>query len=1018
MGKAGAQDSTSSATGSAAEAGAIGTVDATLGRYRLEHVLGAGAIGVVHAALDCDLHRRVAVKVLRSVSATREAKDRLLREARAMARLAHPNVVTVYEVGTANGRDFIAMELVRGEPLIQWLRAARRPVDAIVDAFVAAGRGLAAAHAAGIVHRDFKPHNVLLSRDGRVAVTDFGLARIAHELPLALDATTPLGGHRVCPPVALTSTGELLGTPAYMAPEQWQGGAVTPATDQFAFCVALWEALGGERPYRGQSPEALRREVVRGPRALDDSRIPRRLRALLRRGLDPDPQRRWASMAALLARLARARRGPRVALASACTLGAAATILAVRANGVAVECAPPARNVTAVWSPLVAAAVGATLSPEHAGVLDTAHRDWLAARAGACVAPLAVQLTQLACLDQVLERFDAIRRGYERVPSSAAEEMQAQLIDPAICIRPVAADVPRLALTASPTVIEGYALYAQSDTADKPSEAQIAALFDERNRDPCARVIAALAFDAASPDVTRRRAVMATARAADDQCGDARLHADLLIRGLPYELELPMIGPRGEAAIAQASAAVRAVMQPDLAAAVAQYRAIVAHQRARWDVAFREVEEELAGYRGRPGGQLFAVLMRNYLRLGRSNPDDLAAAIADVRTWRAFALAAPADRPTGAVDVRPWHPLALANHRVEIVRQLDAVAALARYRLGDASARGALIAAWQAQPRIERSSLPVTGIVVDTAGKPVAGARVAAATSLRADAGGLGLPDLNTYLDYRDPDLRTTTTDAAGRFCLDATLRIAAELDDRRSPARAVAGQIRLVLAPTRMLRGRIDLGDVPYTHVSVTATEEGSRAGIIVLGAIAPDGSFTIAGAPTTPLRLTMAVRQAFDLDRQLAFHRVAAGTIPVAGIRFEIPSSPRTLDVTVRSTVVAPLAGARVAVLEGQHPIHSVPELLELADVNLQLRSAIPWDTSLSERLRPGDLVAHVEHAPPDELTVCASSFFGDPLDLSLDNTVRFAQLAIRCTRVGPDARTVEIAVPPQLSGPAGGP
>src|SRR5215468_3054412 len=166
---------------------------ASLGRYRLERELGAGGMGVVHAAFDPDLERRIALKVLRG-------------EARAMARLAHPNVVTVHEVGTANGRDYVAMELILGETLADWLRSGERRPFEIIAAFLAAGRGLAAAHAAGIVHRDFKPHNVLRSRHGRIVVTDFGLAREAQvERPSRRDAMTSGINPPIAPPTALST---------------------------------------------------------------------------------------------------------------------------------------------------------------------------------------------------------------------------------------------------------------------------------------------------------------------------------------------------------------------------------------------------------------------------------------------------------------------------------------------------------------------------------------------------------------------------------------------------------------------------------------------------------------------------------------------------------------------------------------------------------------------------------------------------------------------------------------------
>ena len=265
-----------------------------LGRYELLRELGAGAMGIVMEAHDSDLDRNVALKLLKK-GRSEDAKTRLLREARAMAKLPHDHVVTVHDVGTIDGQDYVAMELVDGGTLSSWLREAQPPQDAIVAAFVQAGRGLAAAHAAGIVHRDFKPHNVLRHRAGAIKVSDFGLARPATR------ADTPVAAGTADPMV--TATGSLLGTPAYMAPEQWDGGEVGPAADQFAFCVSLWEALTGARPYSGTTLDELRANARRGPRSLDASKLPRRLRPVVLRGLSLAPADRWPDMPSLLAAL-------------------------------------------------------------------------------------------------------------------------------------------------------------------------------------------------------------------------------------------------------------------------------------------------------------------------------------------------------------------------------------------------------------------------------------------------------------------------------------------------------------------------------------------------------------------------------------------------------------------------------------------------------------------------------------------------------------------------------------------
>ena len=276
-----------------------------IGRFTLLGRLGAGGMGVVYAARDEQLGREVAVKLLRSRPGSGETeRDRLLREAQSMARLAHPNVVTVYEVGFHGDQLFLAMERVRGQTVSAWLREAKRGFRDVLAVFLQAGRGLAAAHAAGLVHRDFKPDNVMLGEGGAVKVRDFGLARPAGEAQPAA-----VGGPRVEGAAVdrrLTETGAILGTPAYMAPEQFTGGEVDARTDQYAFCVSLHEALHGERPRKGDSIEEEARAAIEGrieePPAGSD--VPSWVRRAVLRGLAVKPDDRWPSMQALLTELA------------------------------------------------------------------------------------------------------------------------------------------------------------------------------------------------------------------------------------------------------------------------------------------------------------------------------------------------------------------------------------------------------------------------------------------------------------------------------------------------------------------------------------------------------------------------------------------------------------------------------------------------------------------------------------------------------------------------------------------
>ncbi len=285
-----------------------------LGRYTLGERLGAGAMGVVYRAEDSELGRHVALKLLHQPDAT--LTDRLVREARSMAQVNHPNVVAVYDVGESDGASYIAMELVEGQSLRAW-QTTPHGVNEIVEAYIAAGRGLAAAHAAGIVHRDFKPDNCLVGgADGRVRVTDFGLA-----------AARPSGG-TVMPTIGdvnLTTSGSVLGTPAYMAPEQFTGGNVDARTDQFNFCVSLYEALYGQRPFAGKTFPELGENVCEGRvrPAPATSKVSGALRAIILRGLAVKPGDRFPTMEYLLVELGRDRARPwRVtALAAAAVAG-------------------------------------------------------------------------------------------------------------------------------------------------------------------------------------------------------------------------------------------------------------------------------------------------------------------------------------------------------------------------------------------------------------------------------------------------------------------------------------------------------------------------------------------------------------------------------------------------------------------------------------------------------------------------------------------------------------------------
>ena len=407
-----------------------------IGRFSIVSRLGAGAMGVVYEANDPRLDRRVALKLLRREvpGDHAQAHQRLLREAQTLAKLSHPNVVGVHEVGEVDGRVFVAMELVDGTNLRRWMaacddRGTPRPWREVLAVFLAAGEGLAAAHEAGVVHRDFKPDNVLLDTKGGVRVADFGLARPAEgtSAQSIVDAvvTEDDGSAEVVGP--LTRTGALVGTPAYMAPELFAGEAATAASDQFSFCAALFEGLYGRRPFHGQTVPELVLAISRGHPNVEDTgsgaRVPGWVRRAVVRGLAVQPEDRHPDVRTLLSALAHdpvalwRRRGP---VAAALTIGVSGLGLWAMDATEPAPCSGLAAELADTWDEArrgqLRDAYGTSALPGASKVwsaiepaLDDFATGWLTARTEACRATEIEGRTSAALLDRRVLCLDRAR---------------------------------------------------------------------------------------------------------------------------------------------------------------------------------------------------------------------------------------------------------------------------------------------------------------------------------------------------------------------------------------------------------------------------------------------------------------------------------------------------------------------------------------------------------------------------------------------------------------------------------
>jgi tetratricopeptide (TPR) repeat protein len=432
-----------------------------LGRYIILDKIGTGGMSAVYAAYDPELDRKVAIKLLHpdptgsgTSEGTATSRTRLLREAQAMAKLSHPNIVRVFDVGTWQGEVFIAMEIVDGGSLKEWLAEKPRTWQEVRETMLQAGRGLAAAHAAGLVHRDFKPENLLIGREtNRAYVVDFGLVHPDAQRSESSNAAQPAATEQsfatdpgiegsttqnelvlqsdTVKTSELTQLGTIMGTPPYMAPEQHRGERTETRTDQFSFAVTLFEAFYGERPFKGKSLNELRSQVLAGKYTFPEGRkVPAWIQKIIRRGLSVEITERYPSMDALLEELstdpaAKRRRIAAIATAATTLIGGAIAYPQLRPEPV-IPCQESAGLLAAVWNPArrkdmenQVASLKAPFVQETWKVVSTAlddyARNWETTHREACEATEVrgeqsreLEQRRMECLDVRLRDFNAL----------------------------------------------------------------------------------------------------------------------------------------------------------------------------------------------------------------------------------------------------------------------------------------------------------------------------------------------------------------------------------------------------------------------------------------------------------------------------------------------------------------------------------------------------------------------------------------------------------------------------------
>ena len=984
------------------------TDDRLLGRFEIKSKLGEGGMGVVLLAVDPLLGRQVALKVLHQGNDDSASRRRLLREAQGIAQLVHENVIVVHEVGSHAGRDYVAMEYVKGTTLGGW--QAKRTWREILEMYLRAGRGLAAAHAAGLVHRDFKPDNVLVGDDGRVRVTDFGLVASTGSTPHT--ATLEARRDRSELDVSLTATGSIMGTPRYMPPEQHRGEPVDARADQFSFCASLYEALYGYPPFAGESYAVLRASVLSGeltppPTASD---VPKKVSDALVRGLAHDRDARFPSMTELLDVLSidppsrePARRSSRTLVAIG-VAGVLATGLAIGLFGGGsmpdqvggLVCPPPNLDPLTVITPAELGMLGERGHRDAAALLAKDLATWRTLRQQVCDGdPLTqfgatLRAKRLDCLDGVMAHFQLFARALVDNLASAepVEPFDAgkYLVDPAACTTSPSelnASPPTLLQTTTPIHREVMAQGLRS-LAGRSDDSVVVDLVKRAASEPCA-LIAAHSFFFGPREGLRNAA---------ERCPDEALR----LVAATVDLNSTSFDRPGKLATMEAVAARLASPDSDVLAEAKHLRAEFLGDRDEQVIRGEQYAAALTR-RGRHRASIKITSGVIGLRTERASADDVTEVQSMLDQLRAVAV-----KELGASD-----PM------VDRIEFQIGEWMYARGQVADAVKhhRG-LAARLKARPTTSRFSPPaptgsVQGYVRDLAGRPVEGARVYASMRLVETAAGV--------LPHPWSDQLPAVSRADGSFSLPAIPGgvMIAEHDELRSRPRAIGDGV-LVVEPTTVVRGRVHLVGVQPTTLRLLGSYPRSAAlRFQVTSPVQADGSFELRVA-REPLELRLVDAECLVLFRPCRRYHSRSLVVGEAPVTLELTASVwrRSIDVVVRSTVGVDVTNAHVTISPGRVASGALPDVVKATATGDKLQLQVEKQEHLSPELatlvKPGDLGFTVPRVPDGTASVCVIAIPSTPGTQAHERIAsKDNRIVVSCKTFGPDDKSVVIAAPP---------